>query len=120
MVGYDRGEVLVMDAAAECGNHASDLTRTIPAGGKFGAKYYGGENSIAKIAQDYINSHGTDLHGEPLEAGMIFTVEPGIYIPEESIGIRIEDVVLVTDQGAKILSAALPREADEVETALTQ
>ena len=53
-------------------------------------------------------------------AGMIFTVEPGIYITEESIGIRIEDVVLVTDKGAKILSAALPREADELEKALVK
>ena len=45
-------------------------------------------------------------------------IKPGIYIPEEGIGVRIEDVVLVTDNGAKILSAALPREADEVEKAL--
>ena len=35
----------------------------------------------------------------PLEAGMIITLEPGIYIPEENIGIRIEDMVLVTKDG---------------------
>jgi Xaa-Pro aminopeptidase len=51
---------------------------------------------------------------------MVITVEPGIYIPEENIGVRIEDVVLVTQEGAKILSAALPREADAVEKALVK
>jgi len=51
---------------------------------------------------------------------MVITMEPGIYIPEEGIGIRIEDVVLVTEDGARILSAALPREADEVEKALAR
>jgi Xaa-Pro aminopeptidase len=46
---------------------------------------------------------------------MVITIEPGIYIPEENIGIRIEDTILVTETGYKILSGALPREADEVE-----
>jgi Xaa-Pro aminopeptidase len=36
---------------------------------------------------------------------MVFTVEPGIYIPEESLGVRIEDIVLVTETGAKLRSA---------------
>jgi hypothetical protein len=96
------------------------FAKTVGPAIKPGAKYDRGENSVTIIAKDSIDSHGTDLHDEPLEAGMIFTVEPGIYIPEESIGIRIEDVVLVTDNGAKILSAALPREADEVEKALAK
>jgi Xaa-Pro aminopeptidase len=49
---------------------------------------------------------------------MIVTVEPGLYIPEEGIGIRIEDIVLVTEKGAKLLSGRLPREAEEVEKAV--
>ena len=46
---------------------------------------------------------------------MVITVEPGIYIPEEKIGIRIEDDVLVTATGYKLLTERLPRSADEIE-----
>ena len=50
-----------------------------------------------------------------LREGMVITLEPGIYIPDKGIGIRIEDEVLVTPSGARYLSDGLPREADEVE-----
>jgi Xaa-Pro aminopeptidase len=59
-----------------------------------------------------------------LAAGMVLTVEPGLYfqeddllVPEElrGIGIRIEDDVLVTEDGCRVLSADLPTDADEVE-----
>jgi Xaa-Pro aminopeptidase len=166
----DRGELVVIDAAAECDYYASDITRTIPIGGKFsslereiydivlgaqktaiaaikpGATYYGETGTITQIAKDYINSHGKDKHGAPLgkyfthglghfvgidvhdaggaplklEEGMVLTVEPGIYIPEENIGVRIEDVVLVTHDGVKVLTSALPKEPDEVEKMLVQ
>ena len=55
-----------------------------------------------------------------MEAGMVITLEPGIYIPEEGIGIRIEDMVLVTENGAKLMSSRLPREADEIERRMQQ
>lgn len=45
-------------------------------------------------------------------------MEPGIYIPEENIGVRIEDMVLITKDGARLLSGALPRDPDEIEKAL--
>ena len=51
---------------------------------------------------------------------MVVTVEPGIYIPEEKIGVRIEDDVLVTADGNKIMSGRLPRTADEVEAAIAE
>jgi Xaa-Pro aminopeptidase len=95
---------------------------------------------------DYINSHGQDLHGQPLGPyfthglghhvgldvhdphsydlplmeGAVVTIEPGIYIPEEGLGVRIEDMVLVTAKGGKLLSGALPREAKEIERALAK
>ncbi len=57
---------------------------------------------------------GLDVHDaadyeRPLEAGMVLTVEPGIYIPEEGIGIRIEDNIVISEDGRQNLSAALPR-----------
>jgi Xaa-Pro aminopeptidase len=44
-------------------------------------------------------------------------VEPGIYIPEENLGVRIEDMVLVTDTGHRVMTEALPRKAEDVEAA---
>jgi Xaa-Pro aminopeptidase len=161
----DAGEVVLMDVGAECSDYATDVTRTVPASGKFtprqreiyevvlGAQkaaiaavkpcavMRGGKGSLQQIAHDYIDAHGRDAYGDslgkyfthglghyvgldvhdpgelnwPLQAGMIITIEPGVYIPEENIGIRIEDTILVTDSGAKLLSGALPREPGEIE-----
>jgi Xaa-Pro aminopeptidase len=100
-----------------------------------------GDKSLYKISYDYINSHGKDLHGgrlgqyyihglghhiglnvhdpgeycKPLASGMVVTMEPGIYIPEENLGVRIEDDVLITDTGFELLSKRLPRDPAEVE-----
>jgi Xaa-Pro aminopeptidase len=51
----------------------------------------------------------------PLVPGMVFTIEPGIYIPEEEIGIRIEDDILVTPEGAEVLSSGAPRSVEDIE-----
>ena len=79
-----------------------------------------------QVAYEYINTHGKDLHGEPLGKyfihglghyiglnvhdpgdydvplgpGMAFTIEPGIYIPEENLGVRIEDDYYVDEAGS--------------------
>jgi Xaa-Pro aminopeptidase len=75
---------------------------------------------------------GLNVHdvGQPImEAGMVYTVEPGIYIAEGiagidpayyNIGVRIEDVILVTPDGNKHLSAAAPREIVEIEALMKQ
>ena len=161
----DSGETVVADVGAECSDYATDVTRTIPASGKFtarqrelyeivlgaqkaaiaairpGMRLRGDGATLHKIAYDYINTHGHDLHGQPLgkyfvhglghyvgldvhdpgdpsaplETGTVITIEPGVYIPEENIGIRIEDTVVVTADGCKVLSAALPREIADIE-----
>jgi len=161
----EAGEMVVADVGAECSDYATDVTRTVPAGGKFTARQrelyeivLGAQKaaiaaikpgmrlradgpSLHQIAYDYINTHGKDSHGEPLgkyfvhglghyvgldvhdpgdpeaplKAGTIVTIEPGVYIPEENIGIRIEDIVLVTADGSRVLSAALPREIADIE-----
>ena len=166
------GDVVVIDAAGEYSMYASDITRTLPATGKFtprqreiydivlgaaqaaiaafqsGKSTLRGEtpDSLNKIAHDYVNGHGKDLHGEslgkyfihglghyvglgvhdendysvPLGPGAVFTIEPGIYIPEEKLGVRIEDTLYVDSSGKLInLTAALPHTADEVERTIT-
>lgn len=52
---------------------------------------------------------------DPIMAGMVLTCEPGIYIPEEQIGIRLENMIMVTDEGPIDLSANIPIEAAEIE-----
>jgi Xaa-Pro aminopeptidase len=162
----DGGDIVLMDVAGQYSGYAADITRTIPADGKFTPRQreiyeivLGAQNaalavlkpgmtlggpastSLQKIAMDYINSHGKDkeghslgryyIHGlshhigldvhdpsgpsRPLEPGMVITVEPGIYIPEENLGVRIEDDVLITPTGYKLLTARLPRSPDEIE-----
>lgn len=102
-------------------------------------------NSLDTVAYNYINTHGKDLHGQSLgkywlhglghmmgidvhdpanypvvlKPGMVFTIEPGIYIPEEKIGIRIECDFLVTADGKLVdLDASLPHTPDEIEAAM--
>ena len=56
-----------------------------------------------------VNTHDVGLYDRPLESGTVLTVEPGLYIPDEAIGIRIEDDVLITADGNQVLTEALPR-----------
>lgn len=68
---------------------------------------------------------GLDVHDAgdydlPLKAGVVVTVEPGIYIPEEGIGIRIEDAVLVTEDGPVVLSRGIPRTVEEIESVMAK
>jgi len=160
-----QGDVAVIDSAGAYSGYTSDITRTLPVGGRFtprqreiyevvfGAQnaalaaakpgiFLGrGANSLDKIARDYINSHGKDLQGkplgqyfihglshsvglnvhdpadynQPLQPGMVITVEPGVYIPEEKIGVRIEDVILITQDGSELLTRRLPRSVEEID-----
>jgi Xaa-Pro aminopeptidase len=57
-----------------------------------------------------LNVHDVGDYDRPLEPGVVITVEPGIYIPEESIGVRIEDDILITDKHIKVLSGKLSKE----------
>lgn len=157
------GDVVVIDVGGEYSMYASDITRTLPANGKFTPRQreiydivYGAQQAanaafkagvstradLKKVAMDYINnSKGRDRNGQtlgqyfihglshqiglnvhdpgldqPLVAGMVFSNEPGIYIPDEGIGVRIEDVMLVGEDGQLInLSGALPSRAEDVE-----
>jgi Xaa-Pro aminopeptidase len=162
------GDLIVIDAAGEYSMYASDITRTLPATGKFTdrqreiynivlgaqqaavAAFQSGksrlrrnmQDSLYDVAYNYINTHGKDMHGQPLGKyfihglshyvglnvhdegdydvpvgpGTVFTIEPGIYIPEEKLGVRIEDIVYVDNSGKLInLTAGLPHTAEDVE-----
>ncbi len=96
---------------------------------------------LSSIARGYMEAHSGDLCGAQgcvqyfnhglshwlgmrvhdvggsrvLEPGMVFTVEPGVYLPDEGLGIRIEDDVLVTADGCEVLSAAAPKSTEDIE-----
>ena len=165
------GDLVVMDVAGEYSMYASDITRTAPVNGHFtqrqreiyeivlgaqraameafvsGKSVLSGDSpdSLYKVAYNYINTHGQDLHGQPLgkyfihglghyvglevhdagsyatplQPGMVFTIEPGIYIPEEKLGVRIEDILYVDANGQLVdYTANLPHTVDEVERAM--
>jgi Xaa-Pro aminopeptidase len=165
------GDVVVVDAAGEYSMYASDITRTVPVSGHFTARqrevyevvlgaqraamaaFVAGKSkindrnhtdadSLDTVAWNYINTHGKDLHGEPLgkywihglghsvginvhdpmdykkpiPVGAVFTIEPGVYIPEEKLGVRIEDVYHVDENGMLIdFTGSLAHTPEEVE-----
>jgi Xaa-Pro aminopeptidase len=64
-----------------------------------------------------LDTHDVGIWNEPIQAGMVFTCEPGIYIPEEGLGIRLEDDLVVQASGAPFnLMRNIPIEADEIES----
>ncbi len=62
-----------------------------------------------------LDVHDVGLETEPLEPGQIITIEPGVYIASENIGVRTEDDILITDTGCINMSKDLPRSAAEIE-----
>ena len=62
-----------------------------------------------------LDVHDVGLYSRPFEAGMVLTCEPGIYIPEEGIGCRLENDYLITENGAVNLTANMPIEIEEIE-----
>jgi Xaa-Pro aminopeptidase len=173
------GDLVLMDFGANYGNYASDLTRTIPANGRFTQRQrevYNAVLHVQRSAMDLLRpgkpfkeyneavgelmdeqllklgllnqsdiddqdpdwparkqffphgvSHyiGLDTHDvgdmtATFQPGMVFTVEPGIYIPDEGIGIRLENDVLVTENEPHDLMHFIPIEAEAIEGLMNQ
>jgi Xaa-Pro aminopeptidase len=65
--------------------------------------------------------HDPGDYDVPLGPGMVFTIEPGIYIPEEKIGVRIEDIYYVDKDGKLIrMTELLPQASDEMERTMAK
>ncbi|RZL46622.1 MAG: M24 family metallopeptidase [Pedobacter sp.] len=168
------GDLILMDFGAEYANYNADLTRTIPANGKFSARQKEVYNSVLRVMSEskklmvagaiwntyheqvgeimteeliklklisttdvknqnpsypaykkyfmHGTSHhlGIDVHDfagryTPFASGNILTCEPGIYIPEEGFGVRLENDILLTDGGNIDLTAKIPIIAEEIE-----
>lgn len=65
-----------------------------------------------------LETHDTCGPAAPLKKGAVITIEPGIYLPDEAIGVRIEDDIVVTEKGYRNLSKAIPKTVAEVEAAM--
>jgi len=170
-------DLVLMDLGAEYHGYTADVTRTIPANGKFtkeqkqiydivydaqeagikasvvGASFQAPGQAANKVVAEGLVAlgvidtiskariyfpHGTshylglDVHDKgtyrPFKANTVITVEPGIYIPEGSdcdkkwwgIAVRIEDDILITDNGPLNLSAGAPRTTKAIEAAMKQ
>jgi Xaa-Pro aminopeptidase len=82
---------------------------------KRGLSKYQVHGPCHSIGLEVHDPHTGDYFSRPLEPGVAFTVEPGLYDREAGIGIRIEDVVVITETGCEVISDLAPKEREEVE-----
>lgn len=114
--------ITIVDYTDKVADEASKLFLKIGLISKSDVKNEDPENrAYRKYLYHGISHHlGIDVHDlgtrtEPIKAGMLFTVEPGIYIEEEQMGVRIENNVWITKNGNKDLFEKIPITADEIE-----
>ncbi|HKQ60989.1 MAG TPA: M24 family metallopeptidase [Candidatus Polarisedimenticolaceae bacterium] len=151
------GELLLLDTGCALDGYVSDVTRTIPVGGRFNPRQREVYEAVLRAQEAAFEAcrpgallgeihartydvlrragfgphyiHGTshhlglethdvgDVHA-PLAPGAVITVEPGAYLADEALGVRVEDDVLITETGCRVLSAAIPRTIEQLEARL--
>ena len=169
------GDLILLDIGAEYANYSSDMTRTIPASGKFSDRQKDVYNAVLRVKKEATKMlvpgefwesyhkevgklmtsellglglldkadvknedpdwpaykkyfmHGTSHHigldthdygllHEPMQSNNVFTVEPGIYLPDEGFGIRLEDDMVIQENGEPFnLMGNIPLEVEEIE-----
>jgi Xaa-Pro aminopeptidase len=152
----EAGDLVCLDSGAAFGGYGADVTRTLPASGRFTPRQRevydvvlaAQEAAIAalrpgarltdadRVARAVITKAGLGdafIHGighhlglethdadpnQPLRERAVVTVEPGVYLPAEAIGIRIEDDVVVSRDGARVLTSAIPKSVAAIEAAM--
>ena len=150
------GDLICIDSGARFDGYGADITRTIPANGRFTARQREVYEIVLQAQQAAIKAvkpgvpiahidriaraiitkagygdhfmHGIGHHlglethdvtpPGALKAGNVITIEPGIYIADEKIGIRIEDDILVTKEGHRNLSAKISKTVDAIQKAM--
>jgi Xaa-Pro aminopeptidase len=118
----------------ECMQEAAKKMDGILASSKFSKDIY------KKAAQEFVESyrkqaerpdaalghwvgmatHDDGPHEGPLKAGMVFTIEPALRVPEEKIYVRLEDMIVITDKGTDVLSDFVPRDIPRIEKLMTE
>ncbi|MED1783775.1 aminopeptidase P family protein [Brevibacillus fortis] len=99
----------------------NDVTKQVLTDGLLRLGLIQESSELSKYYYHSVSHHlGLDTHDIPdystaMQPGMVITIEPGLYIEEEAIGIRIEDNVLVTEEGCEVLSSQIPKKIEEVE-----
>jgi Xaa-Pro aminopeptidase len=82
---------------------------------------YGYAKYLTHGVSHYVGMSVHDVgNSEPFEPGVVLTVEPGIYMPDKNLGIRIEDTVLVTKDGYEVLTKTVPKELIEIEKLMSE
>lgn len=120
--------------AQECMQAAAADMEKILASSKFSKDIYrkGAEDFVAKYKEAAsrdtaalghwvgMATHDDGPHSGPLRAGMVFTIEPALTVPEEKIYVRLEDIIFIHDNGAEVVSNDAPWDIDAIEKAMKE
>jgi len=84
-------------------------------------RHHGYDEYLSHAVSHYVGMSVHDVGGKiPFDAGVVITIEPGVYMPDENLGIRIEDTILVTKDGYEVLTKEVPKEISDIEKLMAE